>query len=94
MTFDELVHHPERVRLFAHLYDHGEAAFSELGDSLEIPAEALDDHLQVMAAAGVVDVEETGEAELPDPTVTLTGAGEQRFERHVQRLRRHIEALD
>jgi DNA-binding MarR family transcriptional regulator len=94
MSFDELVHHPERVRLFAFLYDNSEATFSELGGRLEIPADTLDDNLRTMASAGAVDVEECEESKLPDPTVTLTTAGERRFEGHVQRLRRHVEALD
>lgn len=51
LEFDKLVHQPTRLRIFAHLYPHGETGFLELVAALGVTEGNPSSHLQRMEVA-------------------------------------------
>lgn len=94
MEFDKLVHQPTRLQLFAYLYAHGEASFTELKDELEITEGNLASHIGTMEEADCVAVEKQFVDRKPQTTYRLTERGESLFEDHVRTLERLIEGID
>lgn len=94
MEFDKLVHQPTRLQLFAYLYAHGEASFTELKDELEITEGNLASHIGTMEEADCVAVEKQFVDRKPQTTYRLTERGESLFEDHVRALERLIDGID
>ncbi|WP_255169082.1 winged helix-turn-helix domain-containing protein [Natrononativus amylolyticus] len=94
MEFDKLVHQPTRLQIFAYLYAHGEASFTELKEELEITEGNLASHIGTMEDANCVAVEKRFVDRKPQTTYRLTERGESLFEDHVETLERLIEGLD
>ena len=57
LEFDDLVHQPTRLQLFAYLYRHDGTSFGQLSDDLDLTEGNLSSHLQRMEEAGAVDIE-------------------------------------
>jgi DNA-binding MarR family transcriptional regulator len=94
MEFDTLVHQPTRLRIFAHLYRHGETSFGDLQDALGLTEGNLSSHLGRMEEAGAVSVEKAFVDRRPRTTYELTAEGRAMFEDHVETLEALIEDLD
>ncbi|WP_254863465.1 winged helix-turn-helix domain-containing protein [Halovivax gelatinilyticus] len=93
MELDKLVHQPIRLQLFAYLYKHGESAFSELSEELDVTEGNLASHLQTMEDEGAIDVEKTFVDRKPRTTYRLTPRGRELFEEHVATLEALIDDL-
>jgi DNA-binding MarR family transcriptional regulator len=94
MEFDKLVHQPTRLQIFAHLYRHDRATFSELQDELGITDGNLSGHVQRMEDAGAVSVEKQFVDRRPQTTYELTEEGRDTFESHVSTLEALLEQLE
>ncbi|MCL9812877.1 winged helix-turn-helix domain-containing protein [Natranaeroarchaeum aerophilus] len=94
MEFDKLVHQPTRLQLFAYLYRHGSATFSELAEVLDLTEGNLSNHLQRMEEADTVAVEKEFVDRKPRTTYELTDEGRDSFEAHIGTLETLIEGLD
>lgn len=94
MEFDTLVHQPTRLRLFAHLYRHGETSFPELKAALDVTDGNLSSHLGRMEDAGAVSVEKRFVDRTPKTTYELTDEGRELFETHVETLESLIGQLE
>ncbi|WP_255192938.1 winged helix-turn-helix domain-containing protein [Natronobeatus ordinarius] len=93
MDLDKLVHQPTRLQIFAYLYRHGETAFPELVEALEVTEGNLSSHLGRMEDAGAVHVEKQFVDRKPQTTYELTDEGRELFEEHVAALESLIEGL-
>lgn len=94
MEFDKLVHQPTRLQIFAYLYRHGRATFSELQDDLEITDGNLSAHVQRMEDADAVTIEKRFVDRRPQTTYELTDEGRATFESHVDTLETLLEQLE
>jgi len=94
MDFDKLVHQPTRLQLFAYLYKHGQTAFPELQEELDLTEGNLSSHLSTMEEAGAVTVEKAFVDRRPRTTYRLTDEGRDLFEDHLGTLRALIDDLD
>lgn len=94
MDFDKLVHQPTRLQVFAYLYRHGETAFSDLVDELDLTEGNLASHLQRMEEAEAVAVHKEFVDRKPRTTYELTEEGRELFEEHVETLEALIDGLD
>lgn len=94
MEFDKLVHQPTRLQIFAYLYRHGETAFPQLVEELDVTEGNLSSHLQKMEEAEVVAVEKQFVDRKPQTTYELTALGKEKFEEHVEILEHLIEGLE
>jgi DNA-binding MarR family transcriptional regulator len=94
MEFDKLVHQPTRLRIFAHLYRHGETRFPDLVDALEVTEGNLSSHLGRMEEAGAVSVEKSFVDRKPRTTYELTDEGRRLFEEHIETLETLIDGLE
>lgn len=94
MEFDTLVHQPTRLRLFAHLYQHGETSFSDLRSALDVTDGNLSSHLGRMEEAGAIDVRKEFVDRQPQTTYQLTDEGRAMFERHVETLEALIDQFE
>lgn len=94
MELDTLVHQPTRLRLFAHLYRHGETSFPDLKEALDVTDGNLSSHLGRMEEAGAVRVEKQFVDRTPMTTYELTAEGRELFETHVQTLEALIGQLE
>ena len=94
MEFDKLVHQPTRLRIFAHLYTHGETDFTTLMEDLGVTEGNLSSHLQKMEDAECIAVEKQFVDRKPQTTYQLTEHGREKFEAHVQTLETLIEEVD
>lgn len=94
MEFDTLVHQPTRLQLFAYLYRHGEASFTELGDALGLTEGNLASHLDTMAEAGAVASRTEVVDGSPRTTYELTEDGREAFEEHISTLEALIDDLE
>jgi len=92
--FDKLVHQPTRLRIFAHLYRHGETSFGDLRGALDVTEGNLSSHLGRMEDAGAVAIEKEFVDRRPRTTYELTSEGREMFEDHVETLESLIEALE
>jgi len=94
MDFDKLVHQPTRLEIFAYLYRHDEAAFSEIVDELDLTEGNLASHMNKLEDADCVAVEKQFVDDTPQTTYRLTDHGRETFEDHVGQLEALIESLD
>lgn len=94
MEFDKLVHQPTRLRLFAHLYAHGETEFTELAETLAITEGNLASHIGRMEGADCVEVEKQFVDRKPQTTYRLTDTGREMFENHVRALESLIDDIE
>ncbi|WP_440765290.1 winged helix-turn-helix domain-containing protein [Natronorubrum sp. DTA7] len=94
MEFDKLVHQPTRLQIFAYLYRHERATFSEIQDELDITDGNLSGHVQRMEDAGAVAVEKQFVDRRPRTTYELTDEGRETFEAHVETLEALLEQLE
>lgn len=94
MDLDKLVHQPTRLQIFAYLYRHGETAFPELVEELDVTEGNLSSHIETMEEADCVAVEKQFVDRRPRTTYRLTDRGREKFEDHVGTLETLIEALD
>lgn len=94
MELDELVHQPTRLQIFAYLYRHGGATFTELQEELDVTEGNLSSHAQTMEDAGALAVEKEFVDRRPQTTYRLTDDGEAMFEEHVETLETLIDALE
>ncbi|MFB6073570.1 MAG: winged helix-turn-helix domain-containing protein [Haloarculaceae archaeon] len=94
MDFDKLVHQPTRLQIFAYLYRHGETAFPDLVEALDVTEGNLASHLQRMEDAGAVAVQKEFVDRKPRTSYRLTDEGRDLFEEHVQTLEALIDSLD
>ncbi len=94
MEFDKLVHQPTRLQLFAYLYRHGEATFTELQEELDLTEGNLSSHLGRMEDGGAVAVRKEFVDRRPRTTYELTDEGRDLFEEHVETLEALIDAVD
>ena len=94
MEFDKLVHQPTRLRIFAHLYRHGETSFGDLRETLDVTEGNLSSHIGRMEEANAVTVEKEFVDRRPRTTYELTAEGRAMFEDHVKTLEALIEGLD
>lgn len=94
MAFDKLVHQPTRLQIFAYLYRHGETAFPELVDGLDVTEGNLASHLQRMEEAGAVAVDKEFVDRRPQTSYELTDDGRAMFEEHIDVLEALIDQLD
>jgi len=94
MEFDKLVHQPTRLRIFAHLYRHGETGFGDLRAALGVTEGNLSSHVGRMEEAGAVTVTKEFVDRRPRTTYDLTAEGRTMFEEHVETLEALIEGLD
>ncbi|SDR28470.1 winged helix-turn-helix domain-containing protein [Natronobacterium texcoconense] len=93
MEFDKLVHQPTRLQIFAYLYRHGETAFPELVEALDVTEGNLSSHLGRMEDAGAVTVEKQFVDRKPQTTYELTDEGQSKFEEHIDTLETLIDGL-
>ena len=93
MDFDKLVHQPTRLQIFAYLYQHGEATFSQLKADLDVTEGNLSSHIQRMEEAGAVAVEKEFVDRKPQTTYRLTDDGRNKFEDHIGTLESLIDSL-
>ncbi len=94
MDFDKLVHQPTRLRIFAHLYRHGETEFNGLSDDLDVTEGNLSSHLQTMEDAECVSVEKEFVDRKPRTTYELTDLGREKFEEHVRALEALLDQIE
>ncbi|MFB6218007.1 MAG: transcriptional regulator [Halobacteriaceae archaeon] len=94
MEFDKLVHQPTRLRIFAHLYRHGETPFPELAETLDVTEGNLSSHVDRMEEAGAVRVEKEFVDRKPRTSYELTEEGRAAFEDHVATLEALIEEIE
>ncbi|ELZ12760.1 transcriptional regulator [Haloterrigena salina JCM 13891] len=94
MEFDKLVHQPTRLQIFAYLYRHDRATFSELQDDLEITDGNLSSHVQRMEEADAVSIEKQFVDRRPQTTYELTDEGRETFESHVDTLEALLDQLE
>ncbi|MCU4742098.1 transcriptional regulator [Halobacteria archaeon AArc-m2/3/4] len=94
MEFDKLVHQPTRLQIFAYLYRHGRATFSEIQDELDVTDGNLSGHVQRMEDADAVTVEKRFVDRRPRTTYELTDEGRETFEAHVETLEALLERLE
>lgn len=94
MDLDELVHQPTRLRIFAYLYRHGPATFTDLREDLDVTEGNLSSHAQTMEDAGALAVEKEFVDRRPQTSYRLTEEGREMFEQHVQALEEFIDALE
>ncbi|WP_126663543.1 winged helix-turn-helix domain-containing protein [Haloterrigena salifodinae] len=94
MEFDKLVHQPTRLQIFAYLYRHDRATFSELQDDLEITDGNLSAHVQRMEEADAVSIEKQFVDRRPQTTYELTDKGRETFESHVDTLEALLDQLE
>jgi DNA-binding MarR family transcriptional regulator len=93
MEFDKLVHQPTRLQIFAYLYRHGTAEFTDIVESLDVTEGNLSSHLQTMEEEGAITVEKEFVDRKPRTTYELTDEGEQLFEDHIETLESLIDGL-
>lgn len=93
MEFNKLVHQQTRLRIFAYLYRHGRADFTELAEELDVTEGNLSSHLQTMEDEGAVAVEKEFVERKPRTTCELTEEGRELFENHVETLEELIDGL-
>lgn len=86
--------HPVRLSLFASLYQHGKSTVADLIETLDVTRENASRHLQRMADAGVVELDDASVGDRSQTTAVLTADGEALFEDHVEQLQRRIDALE
>lgn len=94
MEFDKLVHQPTRLQIFAYLYRHERATFSELQEELGLTDGNLSAHVQRMEEADAVAVEKQFVDRRPRTTYELTDEGRESFESHVDTLEALLERLE
>ncbi|WP_436343438.1 winged helix-turn-helix domain-containing protein [Natronorubrum sp. FCH18a] len=94
MEFDKLVHQPTRLQIFAYLYRHDRATFSEIQDELGITDGNLSGHVQRMEDADAVTVEKRFVDRRPQTTYELSEEGRETFESHVDTLEALLEQLE
>lgn len=94
MEFDKLVHQPTRLQVFAYLYRHGSAEFTEIAEALDVTDGNLSSHLQTMEDEGAVTVEKEFVDRKPRTTYELSEAGRDLFENHVKTLETLLDGLD
>lgn len=94
MDLDQLVHQPTRLRIFAYLYRHDAATFSELQTELDVTEGNLSSHAQRMEDAGALAIEKEFVDRRPQTTYRLTDAGEAMFEEHVAVLETLLDGLE
>lgn len=94
MEFDKLVHQPTRLQIFAYLYRHERATFSEIQDELDITDGNLSGHIQRMEDADAVAVEKRFVDRRPQTTYELSEAGRETFESHVETLETLLDQLE
>ncbi|ELY61914.1 winged helix-turn-helix domain-containing protein [Natronolimnohabitans innermongolicus] len=94
MEFDKLVHQPTRLQIFAYLYRHEQATFSELQSELEITDGNLSAHVQRMEDADAATVEKRFVDRRPQTTYELTDEGRTLFESHVDTLETLLDQLE
>ena len=94
MDFDKLVHQPTRLQIFAYLYQHGEATFSQLKADLDVTEGNLASHMGKLEDADCVEVEKQFVDRRPQTTYRLTDFGREKFEQHVGTLEALIDSLD
>jgi DNA-binding MarR family transcriptional regulator len=93
MEFNKLVHQQTRLRIFAYLYRHGRADFTELAGELDVTEGNLSSHLQTMENEDAVTVEKEFVERKPRTTCELTEEGRELFEDHVETLEELIDGL-
>jgi len=94
MELDKLVHQPTRLQVFAYLYQHGTAEFTEIGESLDVTDGNLSSHLQTIEKEGAILVEKEFVDRKPRTTYRLSEEGKDLFEDHIQTLEALIDGLD
>jgi len=94
MDLDELVHQPTRLRIFAYLYRHGSATFTELQAELDVTEGNLSSHAQTMEESNALAIEKEFVDRRPQTTYRLTEEGRELFEDHVAALEELIDALE
>jgi DNA-binding MarR family transcriptional regulator len=94
MEFNKLVHQPTRLRIFSHLYRHGETEFTGLVDELDVTEGNLSSHLQRMEGQQAVVVEKEFVDRKPRTTYRLTEEGRELFEDHVETLESLIDDVE
>ena len=94
LEFDDLVHQPTRLQLFAYLYRHDGTSFGQLSDDLDLTEGNLSSHLQRMEEAGAVDIEKEFVEKKPRTTAVLTSDGRELLETHIDVLQALINGLD
>jgi len=94
MDFDKLVHQPTRLQIFAYLYRHGESAFSDIVEDLDVTEGNLASHMNKLEEADCVAVEKQFVDRKPQTTYRLTDFGREKFEEHIGTLEALIDSLD
>ena len=94
LEFDDLVHQPTRLQLFAYLYRHGATSFGDLSDDLDLTQGNLSSHLQRMESADAVAIEKEFVEKKPRTTAALTDDGRDLLETHIDVLQTLIDGLD
>jgi DNA-binding MarR family transcriptional regulator len=94
MEFDKLVHQPARLQIFAYLYQHGTAEFTEIAEALDVTEGNLSSHIQTMEEQNAILVEKEFVDRKPRTSYKLTDEGRNLFEDHVQTLEALIDGLD
>jgi DNA-binding MarR family transcriptional regulator len=94
MEFDKLVHQPTRLQIFSYLYRHGETAFTNLVDELDVTEGNLSSHLQTMEDKQAVLVKKEFVDRKPRTTYQLTEEGHELFEEHVETLETLLDGIE
>ena len=94
LEFDDLVHQPTRLQLFAYLYRHDGTSFGQLSDDLDLTEGNLSSHLQRMEEAGAVDIEKEFVEKKPRTTAVLTSDGRELLETHIDVLQALTNGLN
>ena len=92
MTFDDVIHQPNRLRICAALNGAREVEFAALEESLDISASLLSKQLKVLSDAGYVTLDRRRQpVGRPRVWVRLTPQGRKAYDGHIAALRAIVE---
>lgn len=91
---DTVVHGPVRLGVLTSLQTDGPLDFTHLKQRLKVADGALGTHLLKLEEAGYVACDKSFVGRRPKSTYRITAAGRGALRRHLQALRRVIEAVE
>jgi DNA-binding MarR family transcriptional regulator len=91
---DDVVHQRARLGILALLAPAEDVDFQFLRDSLGLTDGNLSRHLQVLEAAGYLDIEKGYDGKKPRTRVSITPIGREALEDEVRALRELVAGLD
>ena len=91
---EEVVHQRNRLGILAVVHEASKVEFGFLRQTLGLTDGNLSRHVQVLEAAGLVNVQKGYNGRRPRTWVKITKAGRRAFAREVKALRQLLDRLD